>query len=73
MKLRFSYLRFYQFVILCMYMYSSKELRRPRRLLVFINPIGGNGKATRVFNDQVAPLFDIAGIDTTVIGKYSYS
>jgi diacylglycerol kinase family enzyme len=43
------------------------EFHRPRALLVFVNPIAGRGKAVKLYNDKVAPLFDLAGICTDVI------
>ena len=38
-----------------------------RRLLVFINPVGGAGKAVEIFEQEVAPLFRHARIDVDVI------
>uniref|UniRef100_A0A8C5PK33 Ceramide kinase n=1 Tax=Leptobrachium leishanense TaxID=445787 RepID=A0A8C5PK33_9ANUR len=40
---------------------------RPRKLLVFINPYGGKGKASRIYTKKVFPLFELAGIETEVI------
>ncbi|XP_063288619.1 ceramide kinase-like [Pelobates fuscus] len=40
---------------------------RPQRLLVFINPYGGRGKASKVFRKKISPLFQLAGIETEVI------
>lgn len=44
---------------------------RPKSLLVFINPHGGKKRAKVVFEEKVAPLFDLAGITSHVIGKYA--
>jgi ceramide kinase len=41
--------------------------KRPKRLLVFINPYGGVGKAEKVFETKVKPLFDLTGIRYQVI------
>ena len=40
---------------------------RPSRLLVFINPFGGHGKAKQIWENKVASVFEIAGITSTVI------
>lgn len=42
---------------------------RPHRLLVFINPFGGKKQARQIFHSLVAPLFELAGISSHVIGK----
>ncbi|XP_075435634.1 uncharacterized protein LOC142472428 [Ascaphus truei] len=41
--------------------------RRPRNLLVFINPYGGRGKAARIYSTKICPLFQLAGIESKVI------
>lgn len=38
-------------------------------MLVFINPHGGKRKAAKVYREKVAPLLDLAGITTDVIGE----
>lgn len=43
---------------------------RPRRLLVFINPFGGKKKGRKIFHSLVAPLFELAGISSHVIGVW---
>ncbi|XP_018417321.1 PREDICTED: ceramide kinase-like [Nanorana parkeri] len=40
---------------------------RPRKLLVFINPYGGRGKASRIYYTKISPLFQLAGIESDVI------
>lgn len=40
--------------------------RRPKDLLVFINPFGGRGQANQIYS-KVSPLFQLAGIRTQVI------
>ncbi|XP_044162355.1 ceramide kinase-like isoform X1 [Bufo gargarizans] len=40
---------------------------RPRKLLVFINPFGGRGKASRIYYGNTSHLFQLAGIETDVI------
>lgn len=42
---------------------------RPHRLLVFINPYGGKKKAKQIYHSSVAPLFELAGISSHVVGK----
>jgi len=42
---------------------------RPNRLLVFINPFGGKKKGRKIYHSLVAPLFELAGISSHVIGK----
>lgn len=46
------------------------DTNRPKSLLVFINPHGGKKRAKLVFDEKVAPLFDLAGITSHVIGKH---
>ncbi|XP_073456489.1 ceramide kinase-like isoform X2 [Aquarana catesbeiana] len=40
---------------------------RPRKLLVFINPYGGRGKAPSIYYTEIIHLFQLAGIETDVI------
>lgn len=40
---------------------------RPRNLLLFVNPYGGNKKGLKIYEKYVKPLFGIAGIDTKVV------
>ncbi|KAM4664405.1 ceramide kinase-like [Discoglossus pictus] len=40
---------------------------RPRKLLIFINPYGGHGKAPRIYRKKISPLFQLAGIESNVI------
>lgn len=42
---------------------------RPLRLLVFINPFGGKKKGRQIYHSLVAPLFELAGISSHVIGE----
>lgn len=50
---------------------------RPHKLLVFINPFGGKKRGKQIFHSLVAPLFELAGISSHVVGKilrlYLYS
>lgn len=49
-------------------MYVSGPVR-PNRLLVFINPFGGKKKGRKIYHSLVAPLFELAGISSHVVGK----
>uniref|UniRef100_A0A6J0VAU1 Ceramide kinase-like n=1 Tax=Pogona vitticeps TaxID=103695 RepID=A0A6J0VAU1_9SAUR len=40
---------------------------RPRSLLVFINPVGGQKRAVEIYQRQVAPLFRLGGIYAQVV------
>lgn len=40
---------------------------RPRRLLVYINPLSGKRRGETIFHHKVAPLFSLANITTHVI------
>lgn len=40
---------------------------RPRRLLVFINPIGGKRLGHKIYVEQVQPLFELANIKADII------
>ena len=46
---------------------EAHEKKRPKRLLVFINPYGGKGKAREIFHRRVVPLFNLARISYEVI------
>ncbi|KAK3101904.1 hypothetical protein FSP39_007228 [Pinctada imbricata] len=46
---------------------SDKRFNRPRSLLVFVNPFGGRRKAPSIYDCQIAPLFELAEIQTHVI------
>lgn len=53
--------------ICSVYVIFFSVLRRPRSLLVFVNPYGGKRRAPRVYEESVGPLFDLAKIKTHVI------
>ncbi|XP_029464324.1 ceramide kinase-like isoform X2 [Rhinatrema bivittatum] len=40
---------------------------RPKNLLIFINPFGGKRQARKIFQTRIAPLFELAGIKSTVV------
>ncbi|XP_043936036.1 ceramide kinase-like [Protopterus annectens] len=40
---------------------------RPEKLLVFINPFGGRRQGKNIYNSQIASLFELAGVSTTVV------
>ena len=41
-----------------------------RKLLVFINPVGGQGKAVQIYEHEIAPLFQHARIEAEVVGAH---
>ncbi|XP_056017097.1 ceramide kinase 1-like isoform X2 [Ostrea edulis] len=44
-----------------------KETKRPKQVLVLINPIGGNGTARKDFINIVEPLFKLSGISMDIV------
>ena len=42
---------------------------RPKRLLVFINPVGGRKLGRKIYMEQVQPLFELANIKVDIIGE----
>lgn len=51
---------------------ERKVKNRPRRLLVFVNPYGGKGKAVRVYKSKVRRLLAIANVETKlIVTKYA--
>ena len=49
----------------------DKEQPPKQRIVVFVNPAGGKGKAFDIWNN-VSDMFEVANIDTTVYCKYIY-
>ncbi|XP_018320577.1 ceramide kinase [Agrilus planipennis] len=45
----------------------QKFTGRPKHLLLFVNPYGGKRKALKIFEKFGKPLFQIAGVDVSVI------
>jgi len=45
---------------------AAAQIHRPRHLLVLINPFGGKKQAVDVYTKHVAPVFDHAGIKSTI-------
>ena len=43
------------------------EFSRPQTLLVFVNPVAGRGRSTRIYREKVAPLFELARVATEVV------
>ncbi|KAF8768092.1 Ceramide kinase like protein [Argiope bruennichi] len=43
------------------------EYKRPKRLLVFINPYGGKKKGVKIYEKKVLPLFHLARIQVTSV------
>ena len=46
---------------------KSPGPKRPKKLLVFVNPVGGKGTAKRKYDKHVAQIFECAGIETRVL------
>ncbi|KAI0233114.1 Ceramide kinase [Lamellibrachia satsuma] len=46
---------------------SAPELKRPRSLLLFINPICGRKKGPSIFQKTARPLFELAGVSCDVV------
>ena len=40
---------------------------RPKKLLIFVNPFGGRGKAKNIFDSKVAPLLRLCGVRFDVV------
>ncbi|XP_052099544.1 ceramide kinase 1-like isoform X1 [Mytilus californianus] len=45
----------------------SAVTKRPRKLAVFVNPIGGKGKGKQICDEKVVPVLQLAGIQTDVV------
>ena len=45
------------------------DFKRPKNLLVFVNPYGGKREGPSIYHDKIAPLFELANIKTEVISK----
>ncbi|XP_071167154.1 uncharacterized protein [Mytilus edulis] len=45
----------------------STVTKRPRKLAVFVNPIGGKGKGKQICDQTVVPVLQLAGIQTDVV------
>ena len=41
---------------------------RPKRLLVLLNPASGKFKGQEIYEKVAAPLFEMAGVETNIIG-----
>ncbi|XP_077984638.1 ceramide kinase-like [Glandiceps talaboti] len=44
-----------------------QDTYRPKRLLLFVNPVGGKKKGVQIYREKVAPLFELAGVTTEVV------
>ena len=51
-------------------LYIYLEKKRPKKLLVFFNPIGGKKQGRQIYRYKVAPIFELARISTDVISIY---
>lgn len=41
--------------------------KRPKRLLLFVNPYGGKKRALHIYDDIVKPIFQLVNIDASVV------
>ncbi|EFI28368.1 hypothetical protein CC1G_13902 [Coprinopsis cinerea okayama7 len=48
-------------------LYDNRGIKPARRLLVFVNPHGGSGRAVKIFNKTVKPILQAAGCSLKVI------
>lgn len=46
---------------------ERQQTNRPRRLLIFVNPYGGKGKAVRLYKSKVRRLFALANVETKLV------
>ena len=46
---------------------SFSELKRPKKLLIFINPFGGKKLAPKIFKHKVEPLLKLSGINYSAV------
>lgn len=44
-----------------------EQTTRPKRLLLFVNPYGGKKRALQIYDGAVKPIFQLAGIDASVV------
>ncbi|CAG2194466.1 CERK [Mytilus edulis] len=49
---------------------DNLDFKRPKHLLVFVNPYGGKRQGPSLYKEKVAPLFEMAGIKTEVIRSF---
>lgn len=47
--------------------FIADQPRRPKRLLLFVNPYGGKKRALRIYDDTVKPILQMAGVDASVV------
>lgn len=45
----------------------TEQISRPKRLLLFVNPYGGKKRALQIYDGAVKPIFQLAGIDASVV------
>ena len=45
--------------------------RRPRKLLVIVNPISGSGNGIKIYQNTAAGIFKLANVQTDVKGENS--
>lgn len=60
---------YYRFQIECfIFLFSVPE--RPKRLLVFVNPVSGKKNGLKVFQSQAEPFFSLCEVTVDLVGKW---
>lgn len=49
------------------FIHNLEQTGRPKRLLLFVNPYGGKKRALKIYDGTVKPIFQLAGIDASVV------
>ena len=55
-----------QTALLSIYLFVVPD--RPKRLLILLNPASGKFKGQEIYEKVAAPLFEMAGVETNIIG-----
>lgn len=55
--------------LLIMSVLKTSPVGRPKRLFTFVNPFGGKKCAKKIYDAEIKPLFEAAGVSITVQGS----
>jgi sphingosine kinase len=44
------------------------DIGRPKRLFVLVNPFGGKRCASKIYDAEIKPMLEAAGVDVTMQG-----